>query len=47
VICEDCCQSGTTATVIKPPHPTWSRLNGDAVVLLDAVQLGGMFGLNA
>ena len=46
VICEDCCQSGTTATTINPPHPTWTRPDGDAVVLLDAVALGGMFGLN-
>jgi hypothetical protein len=47
VICEDCCASGTTATTVNPPHPTWTRPNGDAVVLLDAVQLGGMFGLNS
>ena len=47
VICEDCCQSGTTVTVVRPPHPTWTRPNGDAVVLLNAVQLGGMFGLNS
>ena len=46
VICEDCCASGTTATTVNPPHPTWTRPDGNAVVLLDAVQLGGMFGLN-
>ena len=47
VICEDCCASGTTATTVNPPHPTWTRPDGNAVVLLDAVQLGGMFGLNS
>ena len=47
VICEDCCGSGTTATTVNPPHPTWTRPDGNAVVLLDAVQLGGMFGLNS
>jgi len=47
VICEDCCQSGTTATTINPPHPVWTRPDGREVILLDAVQLGGMFGLNS
>jgi hypothetical protein len=47
VICEDCCGSGTTATTVNPPHPTWTRPDGNSVVLLDAVQLGGMFGLNS
>jgi len=47
VICEDCCGSGTTSTSISVPHPTWTTPNGDAVVLLDAVALGGMFGLNS
>lgn len=46
-ICEDCCGSGTTTTSIVPPHPTWTRPDGRAVVLLDAVALGGMFGLNS
>jgi hypothetical protein len=45
-ICEDCCGSGTTATLIVPPHPVWTRPNGQQVTLLDAVALGGMFGLN-
>jgi len=43
-ICEG--PSGYTSTLITPPHPTWTRPDGNAVVLLDAVQLGGMFGLN-
>jgi hypothetical protein len=46
-ICEDCCGSGATSTLIVPPHPTWTRPDGRAVVLLDAVSLGGMFGLNS
>ena len=44
-ICEG--PSGYTSTLITPPHPTWTRPDGNAVVLLDAVQLGGMFGLNS
>lgn len=44
-ICEDCC-SGATSTLIVPPHPVWTRPNGQQVTLLDAVALGGMFGLN-
>jgi|688.fasta_scaffold16254_13 hypothetical protein len=46
-ICDDCCGSGATSTSIVPPHPTWTRPDGNAVVLLDAVSLGGMFGLNS
>ena len=46
VICDDCCGSGATATSVSVPHPTWTRPDGSAVMLLDAVQLGGMFGLN-
>lgn len=44
-ICEG--PSGYTSTTVNPPHPTWTRPDGNAVVLLDAVQLGGMFGLNS
>jgi hypothetical protein len=43
-ICET--STGVTVTTINPPHPTWTRPDGKPVVLLDAVQLGGMFGLN-
>lgn len=38
--------SGTSITVTVP-HPTWTLPNGKAIVLLDAVQLGGMNGLNS
>jgi len=44
-ICET--STGVTVTTINPPHPTWTRPDGKPVVLLDAVQLGGMFGLNS
>jgi hypothetical protein len=40
----DC--SGNTITVV-PPHPTWTNAYGKAVVLLDAIELGGMNGLNS
>ena len=40
----DC--SGNTITII-PPHPTWTNAYGKAVVLLDAIELGGMNGLNS
>jgi hypothetical protein len=40
----DC--SGNTIS-ISPPHPTWLNEQGKAVVLLDAVALGGMNGLNS
>jgi hypothetical protein len=46
-ICDDCCGSGATSTSIVPPHPVWTRPNGQQVTLLDAVALGGMFGLNS
>jgi hypothetical protein len=44
-ICET--STGVTITTINPPHPNWTRPDGRTVVLLDAVQLGGMFGLNS
>ncbi len=37
----DC--SGNTVT-IHPPHPTWTDSNGKAIVLLDAIELGGQNG---
>jgi hypothetical protein len=40
----DC--SGNTVS-ITPPHPTWLNDQGKAVVLLDAIELGGMNGLNS
>ena len=39
----DC--SGNTQS-ISVPHPTWTNTRGKAVVLLDAIELGGMNGLN-
>ena len=47
VICDNCCGSGATATSVSVPHPTWTRPDGKSVILLDAVELGGMFGLNS
>ena len=40
----DC--SGNTVS-ITPPHPTWTNEQGKSVVLLDAIVLGGMNGLNS
>jgi hypothetical protein len=37
--------TGYTATVVSPPHPTWTNQFGQAVVQLDAIQLGGQNGL--
>ena len=36
----------TTVTTLALPHPEWTRPTGKGIVLLDAVELGGMFGLN-
>jgi hypothetical protein len=48
IVCSICeTNSGATTTNIYPPHPVWSRPDGKDVLLLDAVQLGGMFGLNS
>jgi len=46
--CQICCpcESGGTVTSVAVPHPVWTGLYGNAVTLLDAVQLGGMNGLN-
>lgn len=46
--CQICCpcDSGGTVTSVAVPHPVWTGLYGNAVTLLDAVQLGGMNGLN-
>ena len=47
-ICVICCPctSGETITSVSVPHPTWTDIEGNAVVLLDMVQLGGLNGLN-
>jgi hypothetical protein len=39
VICD------TTATTVNPPHPVYSNMYGQDVVQLNAVQLGGTYGL--
>lgn len=46
--CQICCpcESGSTVTSVAVPHPVWTGLYGNSVTLLDAVQLGGMNGLN-
>ena len=46
VICCPCGATGGTVNNVSAPHPTWTNLAGKAVVLLDAIQLGGMNGLN-
>lgn len=38
--------TGYTSTVVTAPHPKWTNLQGQTVILLDAIQLGGMNGLN-
>lgn len=43
-VCQELCDQNVTT--IAPPHPVWSTLGGKTVVLLDAVVLGGPFGLN-
>jgi hypothetical protein len=42
-VCVEC--SGTTSVVI-PPHPSWTNNQGDEVVQLNAITLGGPNGLN-
>lgn len=44
-VCESC--DGLTVRQVTAPHPTWTNEKGKAVVLLDAIALGGMFGLNS
>jgi hypothetical protein len=38
--------TGYTATVVSVPHPSYTNQFGQTVVQLDAIQLGGMNGLN-
>jgi hypothetical protein len=47
-ICNICCPctTGETITIIIPPHPTWTNTQGDAIVQLNAITLGGHNGLN-
>jgi hypothetical protein len=47
-LCEQICSgSGTTVTLVTPPHPTYSDLTGGTVVQLNMITLGGPNGLNA
>ncbi len=46
-ICNVCYDgSGYTTTTVTAPHPTWTNGQGQAVVQLNAVTLGGPNGLN-
>jgi hypothetical protein len=51
IICEQVCISGGSGgyTVIQvvPPHPVWTDGYGTPVTQMNAVTLGGMFGLNS
>jgi len=38
--------TGYTSTIVSPPHPTWTNGQGQVVVQLNAVALGGPNGLN-
>ena len=48
-VCNICWDgSGYTVSVVSNiPHPTWTNAQGQAVVQLNAITLGGMNGLNA
>ena len=39
--------SGYTVTSVAVPHPVWTGLYGQSITQLNAVQLGGMNGLNS
>lgn len=45
VVCDT--DQGTTATYVDTPHPTYTNGDGDAVVQLQMVTLGGPNGLNS
>lgn len=44
VVCIALCDQ--SVVTVDPPHPVWTNLGGKAVVITDAVALGGPFGLN-
>lgn len=46
VFCCPCGATGGTVNNVSVPHPTWTGLNGSSIILLDAVVLGGINGLN-
>jgi hypothetical protein len=47
-ICEICCPctTGETISSVSAPHPTWTNGQGQAVIQLNAITLGGPNGLN-
>lgn len=45
IVCKQDC-SGNTQTII-PPHATYSNENGEDVIQLNTIQLGGQNGLYA
>lgn len=49
LVCIVCCpcESGSTINQVSPPHPTWTNTEGKSVILLNAIELGGMNGLNS
>lgn len=50
LLCEQICVSGGTGgfvvVEVVPPHPVWTDAQGIAVIQMNAVALGGMYGLN-
>jgi hypothetical protein len=46
IICETC-DGGQTVFEVTPPHPVWTDGYGTSVTQMNAVTLGGMFGLNS
>jgi hypothetical protein len=47
IVCNVCWDgTGYTTTTVTAPHPQWTNQFGQTVSLLDAIQLGGMNGLN-
>ena len=46
LVCESC-DGFTIPREVVPPHPVWTDAQENAVVQMNAIALGGMFGLNA
>jgi hypothetical protein len=47
-ICVVCCPctTGETITSVSPPHPSWTNQQGQTIIQLNAITLGGTNGLN-
>ena len=45
-VCVQSCD-GTTSHYVNVPHPTYSNEYGKDVIQLDAIEIGGMNGLNS